>query len=85
MKVLAWESYGSLTLYSLQNEKDCHYLYVSIKRIVEKEGFLYEGEPNLDDLISWTKCEHITRDWEIFDKLEILELKENYDAKTIHF
>jgi hypothetical protein len=75
MKVLVWISFGCSEVYSLDSAEKRDELFDTIYEICEKEGFVYRGRKDITHIVSWINYDGIKEDWEIFDTLEIVELK----------
>ena len=77
MKILVWESYGEVEVYSLETEEQCkkvrEELIETLKSIDE-----YEDTADLyyiQDVLDYVHDRNLTS-WEGFDKLRISTLKE---------
>jgi hypothetical protein len=77
MKILVWESYGDVEVYSLETEEQCKNVR---EKLIETLKSINEYEDTADlyyiqDIIEYVNDRNLTS-WEGFDKLRIITLKE---------
>jgi hypothetical protein len=77
MKILIWESYGDVEVYSLETEEQCKNVR---EELIETLKSINEYEDTVDlyyiqDIIDYVNDRNLTS-WEGFDKLRIITLKE---------
>jgi hypothetical protein len=77
MKILVWESYGEVEVYSLETEEQCKKVR---EKLIETLKSINEYEDTADlhyiqDIIYYVHDRNLTS-WEGFDKLRLITLKE---------